>query len=147
MGTLDILGNVAPFKMASVPTFLLAVLSICCLEHFVTSFTPCSNPLPFKNTLLVVERSHNDQVWKKYTRTGIRVRSTSSESNVNRNRIEPCISIEYCTGCRWLFRSAWLAQELLTTFEEELAAVQLIPSKPPSQGGTFVSSIRCKYGY
>ena len=30
------------------------------------------------------------------------------------------IIIEYCTGCRWLLRSAWFAQELLTTFEEEL---------------------------
>jgi hypothetical protein len=24
------------------------------------------------------------------------------------------VTIEYCTGCRWMMRSAWMAQELLT---------------------------------
>jgi selenoprotein W-related protein len=28
----------------------------------------------------------------------------------------PRIEIEYRTGCRWLPRGAWMAQELLTTF-------------------------------
>ncbi|NIP38818.1 MAG: SelT/SelW/SelH family protein [Candidatus Dadabacteria bacterium] len=37
------------------------------------------------------------------------------------------IQIEYCTQCRWLLRAAWMAQELLTTFEQELAEVSLIP--------------------
>ena len=71
------------------------------------------------------------------------VHSTTSDHTDNskpKKLIEPSISIEYCTGCRWLLRSAWFAQELLTTFEGELASVQLIPSKPPSQGGTFVSA-------
>ena len=27
----------------------------------------------------------------------------------------PSVEIEYCTGCRWMLRAAWLAQELLTT--------------------------------
>ena len=35
--------------------------------------------------------------------------------------------IEYCTGCRWLLRSAWIAQELLTTFQDELFEVCLRP--------------------
>lgn len=39
----------------------------------------------------------------------------------------PRIEIEYCTGCRWLLRAAWLAQELLTTFEGDLASVALVP--------------------
>lgn len=38
----------------------------------------------------------------------------------------PRIEIEYCTQCRWLLRAAWMAQELLTTFEEELGEVALI---------------------
>lgn len=46
----------------------------------------------------------------------------------------PRISIEYCPRCGWMLRSAWLAQELLTTFEAELAEVALIPSQ---QSGTF----------
>ena len=37
------------------------------------------------------------------------------------------VTIEYCTQCRWLLRASWLAQELLTTFEAELAEVALLP--------------------
>jgi selenoprotein W-related protein len=40
-----------------------------------------------------------------------------------RSRIE----IEYCTQCRWLLRAAWMAQELLTTFEAEIGEVALVP--------------------
>ena len=45
----------------------------------------------------------------------------------------PRVEIEYCTGCRWLLRAAWLAQELLTSFEAELGEVAL----RPGQGGVF----------
>lgn len=48
--------------------------------------------------------------------------------------IKPKLSIEYCPRCGWLLRSAWLAQELLTTFEQELGSVELIPSEV---SGTF----------
>lgn len=37
------------------------------------------------------------------------------------------IEIEYCTQCRWLLRAAWLAQELLTTFESDIRSVSLVP--------------------
>jgi len=43
------------------------------------------------------------------------------------------VQIEYCTQCRWLLRAAWMAQELLTTFEAEIGEVALIPGK----GGVF----------
>lgn len=43
------------------------------------------------------------------------------------------VEIEYCTQCRWLLRAAWLAQELLTTFEADLKAVSLLPGT----GGMF----------
>jgi selenoprotein W-related protein len=43
------------------------------------------------------------------------------------------VEIEYCTQCRWLLRSAWLAQELLTTFETDLKGVTLTPGS----GGIF----------
>lgn len=46
-----------------------------------------------------------------------------------RNRVE----IEYCTQCRWLLRAAWIAQELLTTFEKQLSELALIPGT----GGVF----------
>jgi selenoprotein W-related protein len=43
------------------------------------------------------------------------------------------VEIEYCRQCRWLLRAAWMAQELLTTFEEELGGVALVPGT----GGVF----------
>ena len=43
------------------------------------------------------------------------------------------IEIEYCTQCRWMLRAAWLAQELLTTFEQDVAEVALVPGR----GGVF----------
>jgi selenoprotein W-related protein len=45
----------------------------------------------------------------------------------------PRVEIRYCTQCRWLLRAAWMAQELLTTFEGELGEVALVPGT----GGTF----------
>jgi predicted Rdx family selenoprotein len=38
---------------------------------------------------------------------------------------KPVITIEYCRQCRWLMRAAWMQQELLTTFAEELGGVTL----------------------
>lgn len=38
---------------------------------------------------------------------------------------KPVITIEYCPKCRWMLRAAYMAQELLTTFEEELGGVLL----------------------
>lgn len=46
----------------------------------------------------------------------------------------PVVEIRYCTGCRWLLRAAWLAQELLGTFEQDIAQVTLVPD---SSGGVF----------
>ena len=37
------------------------------------------------------------------------------------------IEIEYCTQCRWMLRAAWVAQELLTTFQDDVGEVALIP--------------------
>lgn len=50
---------------------------------------------------------------------------------------KPRITIEYCTQCRWLLRAAWMAQELLTTFESELGGVTLVPGT----GGVFKVSL------
>lgn len=46
---------------------------------------------------------------------------------------KPVVEIRYCTQCRWLLRAAWMAQELLTTFEAELGGVALVPGT----GGVF----------
>ena len=39
----------------------------------------------------------------------------------------PKVTIQYCTRCNWMLRSAWMAQELLTTFNGTIAEVALIP--------------------
>ena len=44
------------------------------------------------------------------------------------------VEIEYCTRCRWLPRAAWVAQELLATFDVALAGVTLVPNR---EGGVF----------
>ncbi len=46
---------------------------------------------------------------------------------------KPMISIAYCTQCNWLLRSAWMAQELLSTFGTDLGGVTLLPGT----GGIF----------
>jgi selenoprotein W-related protein len=47
--------------------------------------------------------------------------------------MKPRVEITYCTQCRWLLRAAWMAQELLTTFADELGEVALVPGA----GGEF----------
>ena len=46
---------------------------------------------------------------------------------------QPRIEVEYCTQCRWLARAAWIAQELLGTFADEVGEVALVPGT----GGVF----------
>ena len=41
----------------------------------------------------------------------------------------PRVTIEYCPKCRWLLRAAWLGQELLSTFSDELGEVALQPAR------------------
>jgi len=46
----------------------------------------------------------------------------------------PTIEITYCRLCGWGLRSGWMAQELLTTFAEEIGSVTLTPD---ATGGLF----------
>lgn len=45
----------------------------------------------------------------------------------------PTIRITYCTQCSWLLRAGWMAQELLSTFGQDLGGVELVPGT----GGVF----------
>lgn len=49
------------------------------------------------------------------------------------------ITIEYCPKCHWLLRAAYMAQELLTTFETELAEVTLRPSEIAGRYTLFIN--------
>ena len=46
---------------------------------------------------------------------------------------KPRIAITYCTQCQWLLRAGWMAQELLSTFADDLREVVLVPAT----GGVF----------
>jgi len=37
------------------------------------------------------------------------------------------IEIKYCAQCKWLLRSTWMAQELLTTFDGDINELSLVP--------------------
>lgn len=45
----------------------------------------------------------------------------------------PGVKITFCAQCGFLLRAAWLAQELLSTFKDELGSVTL----EPGRGGVF----------
>jgi selenoprotein W-related protein len=47
---------------------------------------------------------------------------------------KPRVTITYCTGCNWLLRAGWLAQELLQTFQTDLGGVTIVPGEV---GGVF----------
>ncbi|MDF1599464.1 SelT/SelW/SelH family protein [Mesorhizobium sp. YIM 152430] len=51
--------------------------------------------------------------------------------------VRPRIAITYCTQCNWMLRAAWMAQELLATFGQDLAEVALLPGT----GGIFVITL------
>ena len=43
------------------------------------------------------------------------------------------IIITYCSQCNWMLRASWMAQELLHTFNTDIASVTLVPGT----GGIF----------
>ena len=71
--------------------------------------------------------------------TTVSANVVEQKGTLDTNSPKPNVGIAYCTGCRWLLRAAWIAQELLTTFETEIGSVTLKPSRPPAKGGIFVS--------
>jgi selenoprotein W-related protein len=52
--------------------------------------------------------------------------------------MNPIITIEYCPKCGWLLRAAYMAQEFLTTFLEDIDSVTL---KPSEVSGRYTISI------
>ncbi len=54
---------------------------------------------------------------------------------------KPFINITYCPKCGWMLRSAYMAQEILTTFVDEVKGVSLLPSET---SGVFTITINEK---
>lgn len=55
---------------------------------------------------------------------------------------QPRVVIEYCTGCRWGLRAAWISQELLVTFDGDLGEIALRPGTHPGVFDVWVGSTR-----
>lgn len=53
--------------------------------------------------------------------------------------MKPVVTIEYCPKCNWLLRAAYMAQELLTTFNDDLKAVQLQPSETAGKYAIYIN--------
>jgi len=51
--------------------------------------------------------------------------------------MKPPVIITYCRQCNWMLRASWMAQELLSTFSEELGSVTLVPGT----GGVFTIEV------
>jgi len=55
--------------------------------------------------------------------------------------MKPTVTIEYCPKCGWLLRAAWMAQEMLTTFSEELKQVNLKPSEVAGRYQIYLNDV------
>jgi selenoprotein W-related protein len=65
--------------------------------------------------------------------------------------VKPAVTITYCVQCNWLLRAGWMAQELLSTFSDELGSVTL---KPGTGGiyqihvdGTLIWDRKAEHGF
>ena len=55
--------------------------------------------------------------------------------------MKPTITIEYCPKCNWLLRGAYMAQEILTTFTDDVQGVLLRPSEIGGRYTVFVDEM------
>jgi selenoprotein W-related protein len=69
------------------------------------------------------------------------LKSSTSEF-VGESTEKPRVEIEYCPKCRWMLRSAYMAQELLITFEDYIGEVALKPSQKSGDPICILHNIR-----
>ena len=53
--------------------------------------------------------------------------------------MKPIITIEYCPKCGWLLRAAYMAQEILITFSDDVKGVLLKPSEVSGRYTIFLN--------
>ena len=53
--------------------------------------------------------------------------------------MKPTITIEYCPKCGWLLKAAYMAQEILTTFTDDIKSVSLQPSEVAGRFTIFLN--------
>jgi selenoprotein W-related protein len=103
------------------------------------SFAPTSKKFsqtPFEAHFVLKAATTNNEEYceeclKNSSSSVERIPQTGRSEDIDQDTLlqSPRVTIEYCTGCRWLLRAGWTAQELLTTFEKELAEVTIRPGK------------------
>ena len=54
---------------------------------------------------------------------------------------KPQVTIEYCPRCGWMLRAAYMAQELLLTFSDDLSGVLLRPSEVSGRYTIFCDDV------
>lgn len=52
--------------------------------------------------------------------------------------MKPVVTMEYCPKCGWMLQAAYMAQELLTTFTDDIHGLMLRPSEV---SGKFAVSV------
>jgi selenoprotein W-related protein len=52
--------------------------------------------------------------------------------------MKPTVTIEYCPKCGWMMRAAYMAQELLTTFTDDVYGITLRPSEVSGRYTVFI---------
>jgi selenoprotein W-related protein len=55
--------------------------------------------------------------------------------------MKPTITIEYCPKCNWMLRAAYMAQEILSTFTDDVTAISLKPSETSGKYSISVGEI------
>ena len=55
--------------------------------------------------------------------------SDDNEKTIMKKSNDNNLSIEYCTGCWWMLWLAWVTQELVTTFWEDINSITIIPNR------------------
>jgi selenoprotein W-related protein len=63
------------------------------------------------------------------TSVGIQMSENTSVAPNHDPMSLPQVTIDYCTGCKWLLRASWTATELLTTFEKDISGVNVRPGR------------------
>ena len=56
--------------------------------------------------------------------------------------MKPTINIVYCPKCGWLLKAAYMAQEILTTFTDDIKSVSLEPSAIAGQYTIYLNDAK-----
>jgi selenoprotein W-related protein len=87
--------------------------------------------------LLRARRARADAATKPATKCGASSPAAPVAEQEPREQIM-VVEVAYCLKCKWVLRAAWIAQEVLATFELDCISVNLRPSL---EGGTFTVAV------